>query len=97
MGNWKKMHIRLPQTKEGRSVKARFEKTSDLEIVKITPSCNCFSAKLKGDFLTVNYTAETVPVHLVKRGYFEPTKSIAVRYSDGHTDLLSFSIIVTKN
>lgn len=97
MGNWKKMHIVLPQTKEGRSVKAKFEKTSDLTIVKITPSCNCFSAKLDGNFLIVKYTAETVPDHLVKRGYFEPTKSIVVRYSDGHTDFLSFSVIVTKH
>lgn len=98
--DWLEKHINLGAIKEKSTAYMTFKYDDTAEITSIKPSCpGCTSVNYDPILkqLHVEYNPGKLPKHLNGTFYHVTVqKTIQVTYSDGNTDVLSFSAKVTK-
>ena len=104
---WKETIKNLGELKVGKEQTITFEYEGPIIINRnrwgkpdIQTSCGCTSAVFKGNCLTVKYTPNPIPKHLIAEGktFYNTRKTIAIGYIDSNgeskRDTLSFTALI---
>ena len=96
---WQNTQISLGKVKVGQRQTVIFNAVREVPtILKMSASCGCTTPAFdkERNRLVASYTPGAIPKHLVGQGMYTTSKSVTIYYSDGTTDVLSFTATVTN-
>lgn len=98
MNNWKTRSKHLGEIKANVKVQVFFHYLGDKEVANITASCGCTKPKYLKDKkqVKVDFTPDSIPMHLQSQGKYSAWKSLTVYFTDDTYDVLNIEATIIR-
>ena len=95
--NFEKDTVYLGEVPERKTIKVRFDVTSEKNIVRVEPACGCTPSTFSQKTVYFKYRTGNVPLHLREKGRSLIDKSVEVFFSDGTKEKVFVKAILINN
>lgn len=92
MGYFRNNNLDLGEIKGGKTHSMIFDYVGDpnIKVISTKASCGCTSSSTAGNNVIAKVYVDPIPYHLRSQGYYNFSKTISVRLSNGDVEVLTF-------